>query len=138
MSFSVSTLRLRLAQLSPSGDVHRALAMLESQDLEPSKLNPVRSTADELFRLWKTREQTSALSGLVIPGVASLNARLSKLPSNAQVEQYNFETKSTSGSIFIDPATGEFLGDTIVERRGKSQQMVELESQLFQSSRKSA
>jgi hypothetical protein len=138
MSLSVSTLRLRLAQSSPSGDVQRALAILESQDLEPSRLNPVRSTVDETFRLWKTREQTSALSGLLIPGVASLNDRLSKLPSNAQVEQYNFDTKSSSGSIFIDPATGEFLGDTIVERRAKSRQMLDLEAQLFQSSRKSA
>jgi len=138
MSLSVSILRDRLAQSSPSGDVQRALAMLKSQNLEPSRLNPVQSSADELLSLWKTREQTSALSGLVIPGVASLNARLSKLPSNAQIEQYNFDTKSRSGSIFIDSATGEFLGDTIVERRGKSQQMLELEAQLFQPSRKSA
>jgi hypothetical protein len=138
MSLNLSALRLRLTQSGPSGPVQRALAMLDSQKLKASGLNPVRNTARDVLSLWKTRKKTSAISSLVIPGVSDLIARVSQLPLGAPVEQYNFDSESSSGSIFMDPATGEFLGDTIVERHSKSRQMVELETQLFQSSRRSA
>jgi hypothetical protein len=138
MSLSVSALRRHLAQSAQPNAAQRLLAVLDSQDLRPSSLNPVRSTALDVLRLWETREKTSALSGPVIPGVANLNAHLSQLPPNAPVEQYSFDTKLRAGSIFIDPATGEFLGDTIVERHPKSQEMLDLEAELFQPSRKSA
>jgi hypothetical protein len=138
MSLSIHALRDRLNQTSPSSLVERALAMLDSQKLVPSKLNPTCNIASELLALWKTREKISGHTGHRIPGVAELNARLSHLSPNAQVEQYSFDNELSSGSIFIDPASGEFLGDTIVERRAKSQQMLELEAELLQPSRKSA
>jgi hypothetical protein len=138
MSMSISSLRLRLIRSAQGGATQRALAMLDSEDLKTSGLNPIRNTAMEVLSLWKTREKTSALKGLVIPGVSNLNAQLSKLPSDAQVEQYNVENGSSIGSIFLDPATGEFLGDTIVKRRSKSRHMLDLETQFFHSSRKSA
>jgi hypothetical protein len=43
-----------------------------------------------------------------------------------------------AGSLFFDHKTGAFLGDTIVERRAKSQETLDLEAQLLQPSRKSA
>ena len=98
----------------------------------------MRNAALDVLILWRTREKTSALGGLVIPGVASLNSKLSKLAPNALVEQYSFGNPSSVGSIFIDPASGEFLGDTIVPRRTKSQEMLDLDAELFGSSRKSA
>jgi hypothetical protein len=91
-----------------------------------------------MLSLWKTREKTSALHGLEIPGVSHLIARLSLLPASALVEQYNVDSESSAGSIFIDPATGDFLGDTIVERRAKSRRMLDFEAELLQSTRKSA
>jgi hypothetical protein len=138
MSLTVSALRRRLAKARPANAVRRSLELLDAQDLEPSRFNPVRNAALDVLILWRTREKTSALGGLVIPGVASLNSKLSKLAPNALVEQYSFGNPSSVGSIFIDPATGEFLGDTIVERRAKSQEMLDFEAQLFQPSRKSA
>jgi hypothetical protein len=138
MSLSNSTLRNRLIHSTPRGAADRALAILDSQEVEASKLNPVCNTAGDLLNLWKTREITSRHGGFVIPGLSDLNARLDLLPPSSQVEQYNFDSESSSGSIFIDSATGEFLGDTIVERHNKSQQMIEFEDQLFRPSRKSA
>jgi hypothetical protein len=138
MSLSLSALRLRLAQSAQSAAARRALSVLKSEDLKTSRLNPVRSTASEVLSLWITRRKTSNLRGFVIPGVARLNSQLSQLAPNALVDQYNIENVTSVGSIFIDHATGEFLGDTIVERRTKSQEMLDLEAQLFQTSRKSA
>jgi hypothetical protein len=138
MNLSLSDLRIFLSQLPPSDSGRRALAILNSQDFREDELHSVRNTAREVLGIWRTREKTSALSGVVIPGVASLNTKLSKLSPETPVDQYGFNTPSSAGSIFIDPATGQFLGDTIVKRRGKSQQMLDLEAQLFSPSRKSA
>jgi hypothetical protein len=91
-----------------------------------------------VLSLWKTRKKTSALSGLVIPGLSNLIARVGQLPLDTRIEQYNLEDGSSTGSIFFDPASGKFLGDTIMERRDKSQQMLEMETELFQASRRSA
>jgi hypothetical protein len=138
MSFNLNTLRSRLAEAKSSGVVKRALEMLDSQGIRASALNPVHSRADELLQLWRTREQIAQHRGTLIPGIAYLNARLSELAPEAMVEQYNFDNEKWGGSIFIDPATGDFLGDSIVKRRPKSRQMQELEAQLIRPSRKTA
>jgi hypothetical protein len=138
MKLTAATLRSRLAKTEPYELVQRAVAMLDSQGLHSSSINPVRNTAEEVLRLWATREKISRYRGNEIPGVAYLNSRLGRLLPEAPVDQYNFSNETSAGSIFIDPATSEFLGDTIVKRRPKSREMLDLEAQLFQPSRKSA
>jgi hypothetical protein len=82
-------------------------------------------------------EDLSTPTGIV-GGIRSLVERLRTMTPEAEIEQFGFTGKRFAGSVFFDCAGGEFLGDTIVERRAKSRQMLDLEAQLFQSSRKSA
>ncbi|MGB6743571.1 MAG: hypothetical protein WBE38_07920, partial [Terracidiphilus sp.] len=70
--------------------------------------------------------------------VRDLLRNLKELPEDSEVEQFGFTGDRLAGSLFFDHGTGAFLGDTIVERRAKSQQMLDLEAELLQPSRKSA
>jgi len=138
MSLDTSALRLLLAQKTPEAIAMRALALLDAQGVTAGRLNPIHTTAASALSLWRTRERISKHTGTKIPGVASLNSRLSRLLPDAIVEQYNFDSDHWAGSIFIDPAKGEFLGDTIVQRRPNSRKMLSFEDEPLQPARKSA
>jgi hypothetical protein len=60
------------------------------------------------------------------------------LPPAAEIEQLGFTGKRFAGSVFFDRTSRDFLGDTIVEWRAKNRQMMDLKTQLFEPSRKSA
>jgi len=38
------------------------------------------------------------------------------MPPEAEVEQFGFIGKDFAGSIFFDPRSGEFMGETLVSR----------------------
>lgn len=138
MRLTNAELQRQLGRTAPKADVQRALAMLACRNVKQSSLNPIQSTAAEVLQLWKTRERVSKHTGYRIPGVSGLIARLSRITADAKIEQYNLESDTSAGSIFIDFATGDFLGDTLVEKREKSREMLDLDAELFGASKKSA
>jgi hypothetical protein len=121
-----------------SDAARRATAILHSQKSTSSPLNPIRSAADKVLQLWKTREAISEHTGFQIPGVSAFNRQLERLSSDTEVDQCNLDSDLKSGSIFIEVSTGRLLGETIVEKRDKTNEVLELESALFSPSRKSA
>ena len=138
MRLTNAELQRQLARIAPRPDVQRALAVLASRNVKQSSLNPIQSTAVEVLQLWKTRALISKHTGYRIPGVSGLIARLSTVAADAKIDQYNLESDTSAGSIFIDSATGDFLGDTLVEKREKSQEMLNLDAELFGPSKRSA
>jgi len=138
MSLDIASLRSILVQGKPENAAGRVLAVLDSPDLTVGRLNPIRNSAGKVLSLWRTREKISKHTGTCIPGVAHLNSHLSRMSPDAMVDQYNFDTGTLAGSIFIDPSTGKFLGDTIVERNNKYRQGKDLEDRVSEPSRKSA
>jgi hypothetical protein len=95
--------------------------------LQSPSLNDVAVVLD----IWQLRNDNTGITGLNIPGAPSLIKKLKLMPANAKIEQYGLHGKKRAGCIFFDHRTGEFLGDTIVERRPKSQTMLDLEDQLI-------
>jgi hypothetical protein len=138
MSVTVDELLTRLNREAPPGSRKRFQALLEEGSTASFAVKPVRGKADETLRLWETRLKTSRLPSRSLKGIRSFVERLRAIPPEADIEQFGFTGKRFAGSVFFDRASGKFLGDTIVERHGKSQEMVEVEAQLFQSSRKFA
>lgn len=128
----------RLNREAPPESRKRFRDLFEEVSTPSFAIKPVRGKAEETLRLWETRLKTSRLPSGSLKGIRSFVDRLRAMPPEADIEQFGFTGKRFAGSVFFDRATGKFLGDTIVERQSKSRQMVEIEAQLFQSSRKSA
>ena len=138
MTITMDDLLTLMNRKAPPGARSRFRALFE-ECREPSfAVRPVRGKADEALHLWETRLKTSGLPSGSLKGIRSLVERLRTMSPEAEVEQFGFTGKRFAGSVFFDVPSGEFLGDTIVERRAKSRQMLDFEAQLFQSSRKSA
>ena len=138
MSVRWDELLIRMNREAPPGARKRFQELFEEGGNPSFVVKPVRGKVNETLRLWETRVKTSRLPSGSLRGIRSLVERLRTLAPEAEVEQFGFTGKGFAGSVFFDCASGEFLGDTIVERRAKSRQMLDLEAQLFQSSRKSA
>jgi hypothetical protein len=138
MSMTMGDLLTRLNREAPPGSRKRFRAIFEEGSTPSFAVKPVRGKADETLRVWETRLKTSRLPSGSLKGIRSFVDRLRAMPPEAEIDQFGFTGKRFAGSVFFDRASGKFLGDSIVERRTKSRQMVELEAQLFQSSRKSA
>jgi len=126
-------------------DVETRLERLKSADTNSrvrslANLNGFRSLFERgphlnnvgaVLDIWQLRHNNTDITGLVIPGASFLIKNLKRMPADAPVEQYGFTGKSRAGCIFFDHRTGAFLGDTIVERRPKSQTMLDLEDELI-------
>jgi hypothetical protein len=138
MSMTIDDLQTLMNREAPSGARKRFRALFEDGSRSSFVVKPVRAKADETLRLWETRLKTSRLPPGSLRGIRSLVERLRTMRPGAEIEQFGFTGTRFAGSVFFDRASGEFLGDTIVERRAKSRQMLDLEAQLFRSSRKSA
>jgi hypothetical protein len=138
MSMTMDELLALMNRQAPPEARRRFHALFEDCQKPSFAVKPVRGKADEALRLWKTRLKTSGLPSGSLRGIRSLVGQLRTLAPEAEIEQFGFTGKRFAGSVFFDCASGAFLGDTIVERRPKSRQMLELEAQLFQSSRKTA
>jgi len=138
MSQTMDDLLTRMNQGAPLAARKRFRALFEESGRPSFALKPVHEKADETLRLWETRLKTSRLPSGSLSGIRSLVGKLRTMRPDAEIEQFGFTGKRFAGAIFFDFASGEFLGDTIVERRAKNSQMLHLETHVFQSSRKSA
>jgi hypothetical protein len=116
----------------------RASGLIASNQLDYLPPKPVINSVSEVLSLWQVRQKITDMTGFAIPGAQILIQNLSKLSEDSEVEQFGFTGDRLAGSLFFDHKTGAFLGDTIVERRAKSQETLDLEAQLLQPSRKSA
>jgi hypothetical protein len=92
---------------------------------------PFMNNVSEVLSLWQLRHRNTDITGVPIPGAPFLIQNLKQLPAETKVEQYGFTGKKRAGCIFFNHETGEFLGDTIVERRPKSQAMLDLEDHMI-------
>jgi len=117
---------------------NRVQRFVNLNGIQSIKRNPSVNNAADVLSLWQVRHKNTEITGVAIPGAPVLIDNLLKMPPDAEVEQYSFTGEKLAGSIFFNRQTGEFLGDTIVERRAKNQQMLDLEGQLLSPSRKSA
>jgi hypothetical protein len=118
--------------------LHRADEFIRLNNLESVGQEPVINSAAEVLSLWQVRQKISLMTGVSIPGVQVLIRNLKELSKDSEVEQFGFTGDEQAGSLFFDRRTGAFLGDTIVARRAKSRQMLDLEERSLQPSRKSA
>jgi hypothetical protein len=117
---------------------NRVQRFVNLNGIQSVKRNPSVNNAADVLSLWQVRHKNTEITGVTIPGAPVLIDNLMKMSPDAEVEQYGFTGEKLAGSIFFNRQTGEFLGDTIVERRAKNQQMLDLEAQLLSPSRKSA
>jgi hypothetical protein len=92
----------------------------------------------EVLSLWEVRYNNKDITGVNIPGAPVLIENLKQMLPEEEVEQYGFTGEKLAGSVFFNRRTGEFLGDTIVKRRAKTQEILDLEARLLHPSRKSA
>lgn len=138
MSMNREELLSRIDGEATPGAKMRIRALFEEAAEPLKRMTPVRGKADETMRVWQTRLITSGLPILSLSGIRLLVRKLGTMQPDAEIEQYGLTGKEFAGSVFFDRASGEFLGDTIVKRRKKSQDMLKLDSRLIQPSRKSA
>lgn len=138
MSVTWSELVSRVDRLKFADAFQRVQTFVNWNDLHSARKKPVVNNAAEVLSLWQVRYKNTSITGVSIPGAPDLIRNLKRIPLDAEVEQYGFTGEKLAGSIFFDHETGEFLGDTIVERRAKSKEMLDLEAELLQPSRKSA
>lgn len=138
MSATWHELISRVNGLKSKDAFNRVQTFVHLNGIQSVKRNPSVNNAADVLRLWQVRHKNTEITGVTIPGAPALIDNLMKMPPDAEVEQYGFTGEKLTGSIFFNSQTGEFLGDTIVERRAKSQQMLDLEAQLLSPSRKSA
>jgi len=109
----------------------RVQSLIHQSGFRRTGEKPAINHPDEVLSLWQTRHQITKITGMSIPGVHTLIENLQKMVPGQEVEQYGFTGDKLAGSLFFNCQTGEFLGDTIVERRPKSQAMLDLEDQLI-------
>jgi len=138
MSVTWHDLLSRVDHLRSAEAFNRVQNFVNLNGLHQSRQKPDVNNAAEVLSLWQIRCKNTAITGVAIPGAPELIRNLTQMPPDAEIEQYGFTGEKLAGSIFIKRQTGEFLGDTIVERRPKSQEMLQLEAELLQPSRKSA
>ena len=118
--------------------LQRVEEFIRTNALETVRLKPAVCSASEILSIWRVREKNSGITGLSIPGARTLVQNLKTLSADSEVEQFSFTGGELAGSVFFSRKTGRFLGDTIVQRRAKSKQLLDLEAELLQPSRKSA
>jgi len=138
MSMSRDELLSRIEGDATPGAKRRIRSLFDDACSPSMTMNPVRSKASEALRVWQTRLITSGLPILSLNGIRMLVRKLGTVPPDTEIEQYGFTGKRFAGSVFFDGTSGRFLGDTIVKRHAKSQEMIALEDQLIRPSRKSA
>lgn len=131
-------LLLRIDRLGSAEAFNRVQNFVNLNGLHLLRQKPDVNNVAEILSLWQVRYKNTAITDVAIPGASELIRNLMQMPPDAEIEQYGFTGEKLAGSIFLERQTGEFLGDTIVERRPKSQEMLQLEAELLQPSRKSA
>lgn len=138
MSGTWKQLLARVDSAQHADVLHRANELIRSANLESAAPTSFVNSVTEVLSLWQVRQKISHKTDFTIPGVETLIGNLKALPAESVVEQFGFTGDKLAGSLFFDRKTGAFLGDTIVARRPKSQEMLDLEAQMLQPSRKSA
>jgi len=121
----------RLDRLKSAETNSRVRSLANLNGFKSVLKSPFLNHAAAVLDIWQLRHNNTDITGLVIPGAPFLIENLKRMVADAPVEQYGIHGKRRAGCIFFDHQTGEFLGDTIVERRAKSQQMLDLEDQLI-------
>jgi hypothetical protein len=138
MSSTWQELMTRMPTVEDAESIARVEAFIRLNNLQSVHPRSVVNRADAILDIWQVRHKNTSITGVPIPGISTLLHNLRRLPPDARVDQYGFTGNYLAGSLFFYRTTGEFLGDTIVERRPKSKKMLELESHILGSSRKSA
>lgn len=131
MSKTVNDLLTHIARLRFAGEGSRVHSVETLSSFHSLLESPYVNNAGEALSVWQMRHQNADITGVVIPGAPALIANLKQLPPETEIDQFGFTGDKLVGCIFFHHQTGEFLGDTIVERRPKSQAMVDLEDQLI-------
>ena len=115
MSVSKQEMLSRLELQEASAALGRARLLLELSSTRPVSPNPVRINAAEALRVWEARLQTASWhTGLSTQGIQSLVEKLRQMPPDAEIEQ--FAGGAIAGSIFFNRQSGEFMGETIIEK----------------------
>jgi len=131
MSVLLADLDSRIDRIQDAESSLRVQSALHQRGARTVGEDALVNNASLVISIWQGRLETSKITGFSIPGAPGLIHKLAQMASDSQVEQYGFIGEKFAGCIFFDHQTGEFLGDTIVERRPKSQAMLDLEDQMI-------
>jgi hypothetical protein len=116
MSVSKQEILSRLELQEGSAALSRARLLLELSSTRPVSPTPVRINAAEALRVWETRLRTTWLTGPSTQGIQSLVEKLRQMEPDAEIEQFGFTGAAIAGSIFFNRQSGEFVGETIVDK----------------------
>jgi hypothetical protein len=119
MSVSIEEMLCRIELDAPPAVLRKARLLLKSSKPRPEGLKPVRTKAEEALRVWETRLRSVKFSGVSSQGIQALVKKLKRMPPESEIEQFGFAGEKIAGSIFFNPKTGEFMGETIVRAIAK-------------------
>jgi hypothetical protein len=138
MSGTWRQLLSRMECNGPSGTLRRVKDFIRINGLETIRSKPAVHSVSETLGIWSVRAKNSRMTGVSIPGARALVQNLKALPADSEVEQFSFTGEELAGSLFFSRKTREFLGDTIIQRRPKNGEMLDLQAELLEPTRKSA
>ena len=130
MSATSSELLAYMARLRSADAPNRVKNLRDLDSFGPLLTKPYITKADEARSFWQMRYENKDITGVIIPGAPALIRKLKQLKPDTEIDQFGFTGDKLVGCIFFHHHTGEFLGETIIERRPKSQAMRELEAEL--------
>jgi hypothetical protein len=131
MTATLDNVETRLNRLKSSGTNSRVRSLANLNGFKSILKSPVINNVAAILDIWQLRHNNTQITGVAIPGAPFLIHNLKRMPADAAVDQYGLHGKKRAGCIFLDHWTGEFLGDTIVERREKSSGIYALEAKLI-------